>query len=274
MSDIMQKKLLDICLIAYRKKGLQQIASASHPQIPGVRYIIAWQYAEDDPEDVPAELLTRNDIKLIPNESTGGGANREIAFNAATAPFVLLGDDDISYKREYIEGLFRNFSLHPECHFLIFKYKSDRHPREYPDHEFYMDRQPKGYYCSGQEIAFRLESVRRSSIHFNSLFGVGSEFCAGEDALFVDSMIKNGLCGMFIPEYICDHEDESTGIRKINDPDFIRAKGAVFTYMHPRTWVLRMIAHSLRHGRSIKDKVDYLTSWIGGVRDLHRLTRK
>ena len=263
---------LDVCIIAYRMVGLERIAAAAHPRIPGVRYIIAWQYADDSPEDVPAALSSRDDVVIIPNTTRGGGANRQVALDNAVAPLILLSDDDVEYLEEDILRLLQTFHDHPECAFLLMKCRSVAYPREYPDYEFRADQAPKGYFVGGPEIAFRREAIIEKKICFNPLFGRGAKFCAGEDALFVDRMIKSGLRGRFIPQFICSHEAESTGIRELTSPDFIRAKGAMFCHIHPKSWPARMITHALRLSKSLPASINYIRHWLKGVKDLHLST--
>ncbi|MDE6271636.1 MAG: hypothetical protein K2M31_01345 [Muribaculaceae bacterium] len=264
---------LDICIIAYRREGLERILSLNHPRIEGVRYIVAWQYADANPEDIPEGLADREDFLIIPNSSHGGGANRMIALEAAEAPIVLLSDDDISYEVGDIERLLNQYYVNPQIDYILMKCRSYSAQRDYPDYSFDAANPPKGYFCGGPEISFRLGAVKFAGISFNPLFGRGSQFCAGEDSLFVFEMQRHGLRGLYIPEFVCSHEDNSTGLREITTDAFVRAKGAMFTYFHPRTWPLRMIIHAFRLNRSAASFIRYQSNWLRGVRDLRYLLR-
>lgn len=237
----------------------------------GVRYIVAWQYGPDSPEDIPESLSSRDDFLIIPNSTTGSGANRSVALAAAEAPLVLISDDDVSYTIAGLQALIKAFEERPDEDFLLFRYYSERNPRPYPDYEFDMRDEPKDYFFGGPEIACRLKSVRDAGVDFNPLFGIGSEFANGEDSLFVYDMMHRGLSGRFVPVTVCGHESDSTGMRANLTPGYLRAKGAIFTYIHPRSWFLRMISHALRLAPGIRGRIDYCRHWLMGVRDLRRI---
>lgn len=261
-------KILDICIAAYRRKGLESIAALEHPVMPGVRYIVAWQNAGDPVDAIPESLTRREDFLIVPNDTRGSGANRQVALNAAEAPLVLISDDDVSYQSKGLRDLIEAFTSRPECDFLLVKYHSESNPRPYPDYEFDMRREPAGFFFGGPEIAVRLKAVRNRGISFNPLFGVNSEFCAGEDNLFVYGMMRKGLTGHFVPVTVCGHESDSTGMRATSTPEYLRAKGAAFTYIHPFTWPLRMIMHAIREKSGFADRLRYCRDWLRGPLDL------
>ncbi len=266
--------LLDVCIIAYRRQGLERILALRHPRIEGVRYIVAWQYADSDPDYIPKELSRRDDFLIIPNATVGGGANRNVALDAARAPIVLLSDDDISYSEDNLRGLINLFEENKDLDFLLMKCHSSSFQRIYPDYSFDVRHSPKGYFCGGPEISFRLRAIKDTGISFNPLFGRGAPFCAGEDSLFVFEMNSHGLKGKFIPEFVCSHEDDSTGLREITSDGFVSAKGAMFTYFHPHTWPLRMFIHALRLNSTITSFFRYQRNWLKGAIQLRRLSRK
>ena len=268
------RRRLDVCIAAWRRKGLENIATLPHPAMEGVRYIVAWQPGVDDPADIPEELCVREDFLIIPNDTRGTGANRQVALAAAEAPVVLMSDDDVSHTPDQLKNLLRAFEERPDCDFLIVRYHSDSHPRPYPEYEFDMRNEPKGFFFGGPEIAVRLKPVRDAGVDFNPLFGVGSEFCAGEDNIFVYEMMQKGLKGHFVPVTVCGHESDSTGMRGGHKPEYLRAKGAAFTYIHPRSWLPRMILHALRETHSPGEAISYCRAWLRGPLDLRRLRRK
>lgn len=258
--------LLDICIAAYRRKGLERLVSMSHPSLPGVRYIVSWQYAADAPDDIPQEILLRKDMSVFPTDTVGLGANREKALEKAEAPLVLLSDDDVSYTAEEIQSVIAAFQTYPNHDFLIFRYRSDKNPRSFPDYEFDFENQPKNFPFGGPTIAFRLSKVREKGVRFNPLFGVNSMFNHGEDTLFVYDMSKKGLKGRYIPANCCRHEDSSTGMRLLKEPEFIAAKGALLYSIFPISWPLRMLTHTLREAEGVKSRLQYMGNWLKGVK--------
>ena len=266
---------LQVLIVAYGKKGIESVATLSHPEVAGVEYIVSWQYADDEPV-IPESLLRRKDFRVLPTPTRGVARNRNLALDAASAPIVLESDDDVSYTIGQLRSVIKAFAERPECDFLSFKYHSSLHPRPYPETESDLSHPPKGYFIGGIEMAFRLGSVRKNNIRFNELFGIGSIFPSAEEDIFLHDVIKAGLKARFVPIEICTHESTSTYMRMAFTPEFITTKGAVHEIINPRTWPLRMIVHSLRETRKydLPAKFNYCLNWVKGARKLRRLRRK
>ena len=116
-------------------------------------------------------------------------------------------------------------------------------------------------------IAFNRNKISETGVSFNERFGVGAEFPAGEEDIWIHDLLKRKLNGEFFPITIAYHPGETTGTRRASDPDIIRTKGAVFSHTHPLSWPLRMLAHVWRNYRS-KTKIStykYLKSWLKGA---------
>lgn len=266
---------LQVLIVAYGRRGLDKIVSLAHPSLPGlVEYIVSWQFADDDPADIPGELLGRKDFRVIPTPTRGVARNRNLALDAASAPLLLESDDDVSYTSDQLLDVIRTFDNYPEIDFFTFRYFSPDYSINYPEGEFDLADPPKGYYIAGAfEMAFRLSVIRDKGIRFNELFGIGSEFSAGEEDLFLHDVIKAKIPSRHIPLTIVTHIDTTTGMRESLNPSFIRTKGAVLSIIHPLSWPLRMMVHAMREVKEMKLKsyLNYCINWIKGVMHLYRL---
>lgn len=268
----MENTRLQVLIVAYKKEGLESIIRNNHPRVPGVEYIVSWQYADDAP-DVPEALLEREDFKVYPTPTSGVATNRNLALSYATAPMALSGDDDVTYKAEELESVMKAFDAHPDIDFFTFRYFSPDFPRVYPEKEFSLNQRklPKHYYATGVEMAWRTDVIRRHDIHFDELFGIGGYFCAAEEDLFLMEIRNHKIPGLFIPIDVCTHPGDTTNDRLCNTPHYIATKGAALYQIHPLTWSLRMIAHALRSRKGIADRIKYCAYWLKGVRDFRRL---
>ena len=265
---------LQVLIVAYGKKGIESIATLQHPQIKGVEYLVSWQYGDDKPI-IPPSLSERGDFRIYPTDTRGVATNRNLVLSHASAPLLLSSDDDVAYTPDQIQVVIDTFDSYPDIDFFTFRYSSSVAPREYPSQSFsLLDKWPKLYYVTGFEMAWRREALARYDIRFNTLFGVGEYFCAGEEDLFVHDVVRNKIPSRFIPVTICAHDSDTTCMRIEDTPRFIQTKGASIAIMHPATWPLRMITHALRFTGSIWDKFNYCADWLKGVRDLRRLNRK
>lgn len=262
---------LQVLIVAYGRKGIQSVARLPHPRVDGVEYIVSWQYADDDPV-IPAELKEREDFIILPTPTRGVARNRNLTLDAATAPIVLESDDDVFYTEQQLLDVIRAFEDNPEADYINFRYHSDDNPIQRYDIEFDLKNPPRGWYIGGAfEMAFRLEPIRRNNIRFNELFGIGSEFPAGEEDLFINDVVRAGLKAIHLPVTIVTHPGTTTSMRMEYTDSFIRTKGAVFLYLHPRTWPLRMLSHAWRCSKSPSFQLRYIRSWIRGVRDLRKI---
>ncbi len=258
----MTTPLLQVLIVAYGADGIRRVAAGAHPAVSGVEYLVSWQKAECE---IPSEL-ERPDFRIVRTTTRGSASNHNNTLRLATAPLLLLADDDLSYSAEGLRGIIDAFDRHPDCDILTFKYDSDC-PKRYPEIEFPITKAPKGYYTTMFEIAFRRASLPEN-VRFNEHFGVNCDFCAGEEDLFLHAMLESGMKGRFIPETICFHPGPTTCDRK-PQRELLEAKGAVFTRLKPYTWPLRMIAHALRAGKG--RFFSYCSQWYSGVRKARRL---
>lgn len=265
---------LQVLIVAYGNKGIDSIAQLSHPVVKGVEYIVSWQYADADPNDIPPALLEREDFHIYPSSTRGVAKNRNLVLEKATAPLLLSSDDDVSYTEQQLLGVIRAFDLRPDSDFISFRYHSPENPREYPPHECALNRRlPKNFFTTGIEMAWRRDAILKHNIHFDELFGIGGFFCAAEEDLFFNEVRKNKIPATFVPFDVCTHTSDSTCMRIGHTREFIRTKGAAVSIINPFTWPLRMITHALREKGNLKKKWGYCTDWLSGVRDLWRLRR-
>ena len=274
--------ILQVLIVAYGREGIDSVASLAHPEVEGVEYLVSWQTADcleltvAAPEEIqaaiPAALREREDFRIFPSDTSGVSLNRNLVLDRASAPLAICSDDDVAYLPEDLHNIIETFNRHPEADFIAFEYRSDT-PKRYPSESFDLARPPKGYYIGGPEMAFRLERIRRHGIRFNEWFGIGCEFPAGEEDLFLADCLDAGLKCIFLPVAVCRHDGDSTGEREHLSPTFIRTKGAILGRLHPATWPLRMILHALRSPtpHSLKASLAYCRYWLRGVADSRRL---
>ncbi len=255
---------LQVLICTMGEAGIRRVAAGAHPRVPGVEYLVSWQLPDGDCP-IPPELR-RPDFRIVKSATAGLSCNRNLSINNASAPICLISDDDIDYKEEALLLIISKFAENPDIDIATFQY-SGADSKYYPSYSFNLKKPAKGYYATSFEIAFRLKSVLKTGIRFNERFGIGAEFPAGEEDLWIFDLLKSGLNGVYFPEIIAVHAGETTGTRRALDPDIIRTKGAVFRHTHHISWSLRMIAHALRHSRKhgISQFLPYCRHWLQGV---------
>lgn len=263
---------LQVLICAYGKDGIERVASGQHPPIDGVEYIISWQIDVDC--QLP-ESLKRDDFLIFTSSTKGLSINRNIALSKATAPILLISDDDADYSAEQLKTVIDAFSQHPKTDLIAFRYASSSSCKKYPDHIFSLSNPPKGYFTSSIELAFRKDSVK-GNIWFNENFGIGAFFPSGEEDVFIKDCLDKGLKGIYIPQDIVRHDMPTTSERNLFKPSRPQTKGAIFIRLHPYSWPLRMLAHAKREipmwrKGKVPSPISYCLNWLKGVVNAKRL---
>lgn len=262
---------LQILIAAFGPEALKRIANLPHPEMQGVEYLVSWQNHESQP--VPSSLSEREDFKIFRESTIGLCHNRNALLKKATASHVLISDDDLSYSVGNIKSVINGFRRYPDCDFLTFRYESENDGKTYPAETFTMNKPPKGYFTTSMELALNLASIRDKgiSILFNTAFGVnGTHFGSGEEDILIASMLRHGLKGRYIPDFICFNTESTTSERNGTTQGFIQTKGAVMLYVKPHSWVMRMLTHAIRASRTPNPRhipfLTYCKWWLQGVK--------
>lgn len=272
MSSEGDKIELEVLISTFGREGIERICRSKHPRVAGVRWLVSWQLPDGDCP-IPPKLAARDDFKIIKHATRGLSVNRNRALAEASAPLLLIADDDLFYRPEELEHVIDMFRLNPQADILTFRFRCSNATKNYPSRSFDLSRPPRGYYVSSVEIALRRAAIIGSGVRFNEAFGVGARFIAGEEDIFIHDALKSGLRGRFIPLTICTHPDITTSTKLAKDPKRIETLGAVHRLIHPGSWPLRMIVHSLRQsgkGETFSRK-DYLRAWLRGSREAAKL---
>ncbi|MDE6560860.1 MAG: glycosyltransferase [Muribaculaceae bacterium] len=268
---------LQVMICTYGQDGLKRIATSAHPEVEGVEYLVSCQIEGDF--TIPKEL-ERKDFKIFVTPSKGLSVNRNHALSHATAPLLLISDDDTDYSAKGLQSLIEAFQNHPDADIITFRYDSSVSKKFYPSHSVSLSKIPKGYYISSIEIAFRRQSIQ-GKIWFNENFGIGAMFPSGEEDIFICECLNAGMQGIFEPITIACHNGPTTSERNLMLPSRPQTKGAVFLRLHPNSWPLRMVVHALREVPLWKkgltpSPISYCKNWINGVitAKRHKVFRK
>lgn len=263
---------LDVMICTLGHDGIRRVAAGSHPRMEGVRYIVAWQLPDGD-EETPEELR-RDDFVVAKTPTRGLSRNRNVALAHATAPLLLISDDDVCYTEEGLGRVIDAFDDNPDCDILTFRYVSAKAPKYYPDGSCDLSHPAKGYYPTSFEIAMRRGSLPEG-LRFDENFGIGATFPSGEEDLFLHDALSRGLRGRFMPVDICRHDGDTTADRMRRSPSLIEAKGAIVPLLYPGSWPLRMLLLAMRSARSgDMPLITYMKAWLRGRKKARRLGRR
>lgn len=266
---------LQVMISTYGAEGLQRVVSAAHPKVEGVQYLVGFQKDIDEGDLNIPEELTRDDFKIFTSGTKGLSINRNIVLSKASAPLLLISDDDADYTEEGLKAVIDAFQDKPEADIIAFRYASAYAKKYYPQESVSLNNPPKGYFVSSIEIAMRRKAVQ-GNIWFNENFGVGATFPSGEEDIFIKDCLEKGIKGIYVPKTIVRHDGPTTSARNLMLPSRPQTKGAIFLRLHPLDWPLRMLAHSIREiplwrKGIVPSPLSYCRNWLKGVKMAHKL---
>lgn len=213
-----------ICTFA---RGIEKIDAGALPRLGGVRYLISCQNPENLDLDAAAEKLSlRGDTDVIFSNTRGLSINRNIAFDNATAPYLLIADDDLKFYPEGLMAVMDAFDSDPELDIATFRSHSPAE-RVFPPHGHDLAESFRFYYAISFEIAVRRDFLLRKNLRFSPLAGIGAPVLgSGEEDLFLHHAIKAGAKGRFFNIPVVLHAGPTTAEHSAVDPRVLTAKGA------------------------------------------------
>ncbi len=260
---------LQVLVCTLGRSGIERVMRSQHPETAGVEYLIAWQQPDEE-IDVPEELL-RDDIHVFITRTCGISRNRNYAISCATAPLCLMSDDDVDFTAEELQLLIRTFESNPLVELMTIKYRS--HPnytKNYPSFSFDLRKPPRGYYVTAFEIAFRREAVI-GRVKFCENISLGTPVLrCGEEDVFIKDVLDANIKSYFFPITVGTHAHSTTAERDASAPYFLMTKGAVFSYIHHRTWLFRLIVNAWRARKRGIPFTYFMKHTLAGVRYARR----
>lgn len=267
--------MLQVMICTYGREGLERVVASAHPKVDGVEYLVCIQEDPGEDESPAPKELDRDDFRLFVTLSKGLSVNRNVALSQATAPLLLISDDDVDYTEAGLLAVINAFNRHKDMDIITFRYVSKSHEKSYPSRECDLAHPEKGYFVTSFEIGLRRKAVQ-GKIWFNENFGIGATFPSGEEEIFLQDCLDAGLRGIFEPVTVARHDGITTSSRHLMLPSRPQTKGAVFLRLHPNDWLLRMIAHTAREFPNwrkgiVPSPLSYCLNWLKGVRIAQKL---
>ena len=127
-----RKPELQVMICTYGRDGLRRIASSQHPEVEGIEYLVSVQHdPDDDIYPIPKEL-DRVDFRLFPTPTRGLSVNRNMALSLASAPILLISDDDVEYTKNGLRSVIDAFHEHRAAARFPYKCLAPFTPRRTP----------------------------------------------------------------------------------------------------------------------------------------------
>ena len=150
-------------------------------------------------------------VKMITTTTRGVGLNRNIALLYSSADVLLFADDDVIYSDGYAENIIRAFEAKPKAQAIIFGLSYAKNDEIYSTVQF-KDKRVRIHNSLKHGVA-RLAICReiylKKFLSFSQLFGGGCLYSAGEDSLFILSMLRQ-KCKIYTNSYVLGKTEKNT----------------------------------------------------------------
>ena len=191
-------------------------------------------------------------IKYLNFAERGVGLNRNNSLMRANADICVFADDDMVFDDDYVETLERVFVENPEADVLLF----NLHEKVITQ-PIIRKKTKVGYFnylrYGTARVAFRFSKVRHCGIYFNQCFGGGTEYCHGEDNLFLNACLKNGLKIVAVPEYLATlNDNRESSWNHGYDEKYINDQGVLYRSLSKRWWKLLCLQDAFRRRKSYR----------------------
>lgn len=230
-------------LICTTAKGIRQLDIKQLPCMPDAEYIISIQNAAGADISNDITRLQRHDISTYEWADSGLSRNRNHAFDVATAPLLLIADDDLTFYPEGIAALIAAFDAEPDVDIITTRAALPEQ-RIYPADGHDLSRPFPHYSAISFEIALRRKVVMpvsvtansnaglrdgsHAAVRFNTRYGIGSGcYGCGEEDVFLHDAIAAGYKARYHDIRAVEHPGATTSVHSATHPDVVRAKGAV-----------------------------------------------
>jgi len=223
--------------------------------LAGVKYLIVDQF--------PLEPIFNSDkIEYFSMNERGLSKSRNFALTHAEGDILVIADDDIWFVDDFSKLLDQHYLQYPDADFITFNNICDVSPPQ----KSYQHNLKSVLGISSWKISFKKSSFQKMGMQFDERFGLGSDFIAGEENIFLFEALKNGLVGYHVAAALVCHQDLSTGY-KYNDK-LALTKGAIQARLLGRLAYLTAFITSLRKYSEYRGQITYckfLTNIFKGV---------
>lgn len=192
----------------------------------------------------------------------GVGRSRNNALLRSTQEICVFADEDMIYLDNYSELIENEFKKNPKADVIIFSIDSlnPKRPLSKISKNGKVGRkEAMRYGCA--RIAFRRNRIIEKNIWFSLLFGGGAKYSSGEDTIFLQDCIKNGLNVYKSAVKIANvKQEDSTWFNGYNEKLFYD-KGVLLVNIMPRVAKLYGVALAYKYSRKKSVNMSFYEIW-------------
>ena len=210
------------------------------------------------------------EIQMLSFAERGVGLSRNSAMMRSDAEIIEFADDDMVFENNHRELVVAEFDKHPKADAILFSIHSMNPQRPLLDISKFCRvgrRKALKYGCA--RLAVRRERVIYNNLSFSLLFGGGCKYGSGEDTVFLQDMLKEGLKIYQSPVLVAQVRQEDSSWFKGYTEKYFFDKGALFAAALPKLCKPYALMTALKSGRKADRRIAY-RKMKEGIRDFRK----
>ncbi len=213
--------------------------------------------------------------KMVTTDTRGVGINRNLSLLYSSGEYVLISDDDMKYVDGYPELVEKAFAENPNADGIVFNIVTIG--EDLGRRQNVKSKRVRWYNAlnyGAARLAVKQTALKREGIMFNTNFGGGTKYSAGEDTLFVCDMLKKGLKLYTYPVAIAAVDQTTSTWFKGYNEKYYYDKGALFSAISKRWAKPLCLQEVIRHrqyeqnGMTLLQTYKIMTQGIKGYKSL------
>lgn len=155
-------------------------------------------------------LNKRNDIQYIKSFTKGVTKSRNIAIRRASNDIILFCDDDTRFDENLYTIINNAYNSEENCEFITFAYWRGKLGHKFKTRSY--KHNIKTILNVGTiEVSCKREFILSNNIFFPEDMGAGEKYFLCDEPVFLSRILKKKGRGVYIPKFICTHDEESSG---------------------------------------------------------------
>lgn len=193
-------------------------------------------------------------VRVINALEKGLSKSRNLALNNALGKLCVITDDDVIFKPDFCVHIIKAFNENAAS--ALISFRVEKTPgvlyKKYPAERVTTTALRHRLNTMSIEMVVNRDILRQANkIQFDENFGLGAQFCMGEEALFINQIYESGLKITVEPSIIAMHLADDTH-KRLNVWDKYYVQGALFTALFKNNyykWVLFKIMYELKNNK-------------------------
>jgi len=195
-------------------------------------------------------------VRVINVFEKGLSKSRNLALLNATGKLCIITDDDVVFKEDFCDHIIKAFNENPTS--ALISFRIEKTPgmlyKKYPNERLTATTLNQRLNIMSIEMVVNRDLIQRAGVEFNENFGLGAQFCMGEEALFINHIYEKGLKITIEPRVVAMHFAQDTHAR-ISTWDKYYVQGAMFSALFKNNYYKRVLLKMLYELKQNKIKL-------------------